>query len=232
LVPNSDAGSSRTGTTVVTLNVDPPSMDRVMVVGTSCSGKTTLAMRMAGVMDAPHVELDSLHWGPSWTEPPLEEFRKTVARTVEADRWVVDGNYGKVRDIVTARATDAVWLDYPFMLVFGRALKRTVKRIAGRKELWAGNRETFRGAFMSRTSILLWVIRTHRRHRRLYPVLFGPDSGVRLHRLRRPRDGDNLVRAITAGRTEEDGFDLPVEETHDRGTLDSALHRSHPEGAQ
>ena len=103
-------------------------MKRVVVIGSSCSGKTTLARRLAQVLNAPHVELDALHWGPNWTERPTEVLREAVSERVAGDSWVVDGNYTKVQDIVWPRATDAVWLNYPFPLVFGRALWRTLSR--------------------------------------------------------------------------------------------------------
>src|SRR5436305_799712 len=45
---------------------------RLVVVGTSGSGKTTLAREIARRRALPHVELDALHWGPNWTEPPVE----------------------------------------------------------------------------------------------------------------------------------------------------------------
>ena len=35
-------------------------LSRVVVVGTTCSGKTTFANRLAVLLDAPHVELDAL----------------------------------------------------------------------------------------------------------------------------------------------------------------------------
>jgi hypothetical protein len=44
--------------------------------------------------------------------------------------------------------------------------------VVWRETLYAGNRETVRQAFLSRESILLWVITTYHRRRREYPDLF------------------------------------------------------------
>ena len=41
-------------------------MERINVVGTSCSGKTTLARAIAGRLGLPYTELDALFWGPRW----------------------------------------------------------------------------------------------------------------------------------------------------------------------
>lgn len=147
-------------------------LERVVVIGTSCSGKTTLARALANRWNVPHIELDALHWQPYWTPRPLAEFRALTEAAITAERWVLDGNYGKVRDIVWGRATTVIWLNYPFHVVFGRALSRTVKRVLFREELYSGNRETFRLAFLSRESILWWVITTYHRRRREYPALF------------------------------------------------------------
>ena len=40
------------------------------MVGTSCSGKTTFARRLATSLGTQHVELDSLYWGSKWTLRP------------------------------------------------------------------------------------------------------------------------------------------------------------------
>ena len=55
-------------------------------------------------------------------------------------------------------ADTLIWLDLPFPLVMWRLLRRTLGRIRSRQDLWGtGNRESFRGAFLSRDSILLWT---------------------------------------------------------------------------
>jgi len=73
--------------------------------------------------------------------------------------------------------------------VLGRALVRTLRRIVLREELFGGNRESFRKAFLSRGSILWWVMKTFYRRRRDYRALFssGAFPDLRLIELRRPR---------------------------------------------
>jgi adenylate kinase family enzyme len=153
---------------------------RVSVVGTSCSGKTTLARCISQACGLPHFELDAIHWGPNWTELSVEDFRQAVRRVTAGEAWVIDGNYHVVRDIVWSRATHVAWLNLPFRRVFWQALTRTTKRVVERQELWAGNRETARQVIFDRDSILWWVLRTYRRRRREYPQLFQDPQYVHL----------------------------------------------------
>jgi adenylate kinase family enzyme len=151
-------------------------LDRIVVVGTSCSGKTSYAKRLAEILGSPHVELDALHWNPNWVEKPLQEFRALVTGAVAADRWIVDGNYTPVRDLVWPRATCVIWLNYSFPLVMARAMRRTLSRAISREELFSGNKESLRMAFFSRESILLWVLSTHRGRRRRFEQLKRSDA--------------------------------------------------------
>src|SRR5919108_416694 len=87
---------------------------KIAVVGTSGSGKTTVARALARRLGVPHVELDALFHGPGWTETPAEEFRRRVASATGASGWVVDGNYdSKLGDLVLGRGDTVVWLDMP-----------------------------------------------------------------------------------------------------------------------
>jgi adenylate kinase family enzyme len=162
---------------------------RIAVVGTTGSGKTTMARRIAQHLAINHVELDALHWGPDWTPAPIEPFRERTAQALNGDAWVVDGNYGKVRDIVWSRADTIVWLDYPLLVILGRLVWRTLRRIITREELWQGNRERFVAQFASRDSLFLWALRTYPRRRREYPALLQRPEYVRLTvvHLRSPR---------------------------------------------
>jgi adenylate kinase family enzyme len=131
------------------------SADRVIEVGTSCSGKSTFARRLSTVLQCPSVELDLLYWGPNWQPKSEQEFRQLVVHAVEADRWVVEGNYRVVREILWPRATTIIWLNYGFLTIFWRAFRRTLRRTVSREALWHGNRESFTRSFLSRESILV-----------------------------------------------------------------------------
>lgn len=163
---------------------------RIAVVGTCGSGKTTLAAGLARRLEFAHIELDALHWGPDWTEVPA--FRDRVQEALTGEAWVVDGNYSAVRDIVWARVDTVVWLDYGLPTILRRLLWRTFRRIFTREVLWSGNRERFWTQVATRDSILLWALQTYRRRRREYPALLAkPEyrhiNVVRLHSPRQTR---------------------------------------------
>ncbi|MBW4515031.1 MAG: adenylate kinase [Timaviella obliquedivisa GSE-PSE-MK23-08B] len=145
---------------------------RISIVGTTGSGKTTLAKKVAETCELPHVELDQLQWEPNWTAVPVNIFQERVRLALEGDRWVVDGNYSKVRDLVWSRADTVIWLNYPFHIVFRRSLQRTVKRIITQEECCNGNYESVRKTFFDRDSILCWMLTTYSKNQRKYPSLF------------------------------------------------------------
>lgn len=142
---------------------------RIVVVGTSGSGKTTLAQQLAAWLSYPHIELDSLHWGPNWTEAP--DFVQKVAQAVERPYWVLDGNYSRVRQIIWSQADTIVWLDYSIWVCYWRMVRRAFQRVFLRQELWNGNRESFRGQFLSKESLFVWIYHTHGRRRQKYNKL-------------------------------------------------------------
>lgn len=95
------------------------------------------------------------------------------------DGWVIDGNYeGKLGRAVMDAADTIVWLDLPLRLKLQRLLRRTRRRIRDDVELWSANRETWRGAFWGRESLLGWMLKTHFRHRRRWPRRFKGDPRV------------------------------------------------------
>ncbi len=173
-------------------------MLRVSVVGTSCSGKSHVAARLSRATGLPHTQLDAEYFLPDWQERPTDEFRDRVEKIASADRWIIDGNYSKARDLVWARATHVVWLNYPLPLVFRRALARTMRRVISREPLYAGNRESWRRTFLSHDSILIWVLATHRHNREKYGRLRAAPEWRKLPfvELRRSRDADELVAHV------------------------------------
>ncbi len=173
------------------------SYQRISVVGTIGSGKTTFARKTSRLLDAPHIELDALHWEPNWVEAPNDLFRERVKQSLQGDSWVADGNYHQVRDLVWSRADTVVWLDYPFRTIIARLARRTLRRILNHERLWNGNQEHIRGLF-TRDSVFLWAIRTYRRRRRQYPILLSRPENLHLRvvRLRSPREAAEFLSEL------------------------------------
>jgi adenylate kinase family enzyme len=146
------------------------------VVGNTGSGKTTVSSELARRLESRHIELDALNWGPDWTPKPTEMFRRHTTDAISGDKWIVDGNYSLVRDIVWPRAQVLVWLDYSFLASLRQLFMRTARRIMDREELWAGNRERLTTQLFSRDSIFWWLITTHRRYRTEYTELLASDA--------------------------------------------------------
>jgi adenylate kinase family enzyme len=181
---------------------------RIVVVGTSGAGKTTLARRIAAMLALPHIELDAINWQPGWrdlTRHDPEEFLRRVDEAIEAEAWVVDGNYGPVRDRVWRRATHLLWLDYERSLVMARVIFRTLFRLVVRTELWAGNHERWRH-LLRPSHPIRWAWSTWERRRRETAERLAQSECAHLvvARLRRPREVQRALELLAkaAGSTQ------------------------------
>jgi adenylate kinase family enzyme len=165
---------------------------RLVVVGTTSSGKSTFAKRLADRLGYGFIELDALHWEPDWQEAPLEVFRGRVEKATQAPAWVVAGNYHVVRDIVWSRAEVVIWLDYPFIRVFWQLTRRTFTRWWTQELLWGTNRESLWTHFKiwSEESLFHWLFKTYWRRKSEIPALLSqPEHGhLQLIRFKSPKE--------------------------------------------
>jgi adenylate kinase family enzyme len=172
-------------------------MRRVSVVGSSGSGKSTVAARLAEQLGVPHNELDAINHQPNWTPLPPDEFRRRVTEVTAPDGWVVDGNYSTVRDIVWARADTVVWLDLPRGVVARRITMRSIRRVARREELWNGNRERLRNLLTRdpEESAIRHSWLNHQKNHDRYEAALADPAFARLHfvQLRSQREIDAFL---------------------------------------
>lgn len=147
-------------------------MKRVVLIGATGSGKTTLGRTLSARLHIPFTDLDDLFWLPGWQQRPEEEFRRLAAEALpENGAWIVAGNYGGLRDLVWGRADTVVWLDYGFALTFFRLLKRSIARVLSRETFCNGNRETV-GKLLSGDGIISWLFQTYRRRKKDFGEAF------------------------------------------------------------
>jgi energy-coupling factor transporter ATP-binding protein EcfA2 len=165
--------------------------DRILILGGTGSGKTTLARELAAALQVPHVELDSLYFGPEFSTAPLPLLRERTSAAIAGDRWVTDGNKSAVRDLVWPRADTIVWLDYPL----GLRLWRLAKRARGRTSMLraeaaeTGSKKGLPGQLLAAARGVLTALRSHAGQRREYPRMFAEPANEHLAvvRLRSPR---------------------------------------------
>jgi adenylate kinase family enzyme len=73
--------------------------ERINVVGTSGSGKSTFARQLAGLLDLPYHERDRFFWKRGWQPASDEELFRKVEEATSQPRWVLDGNYTRTLPI-------------------------------------------------------------------------------------------------------------------------------------
>ncbi len=154
--------------------MEPFPYKKLIVVGATSSGKSTLAENLAVKLKLNYIEMDALYWQPNWVGTQDNEFATKVDEATRGERWVIAGNYSRTRPITWPRAEAVIWLDYRLPIVFWRLLTRTIRRWVTREELWNGNREKFWWHFKiwSDESLFHWLFKTYWRRKHEYPQLF------------------------------------------------------------
>ncbi|MGW3129095.1 adenylate kinase [Streptomyces sp. NPDC001123] len=135
-------------------------MERILVVGVTGAGKSTLARTLSSRLGLPYHEMDALYFdGPGWAVN--SGLAEDVSRLTAGPRWIIDSlGYPDVRDLLWDRADTVIWLDYPRRVVMPRVLRRSVRRTVTREALFGGNRETWSG-WLSREHPAWWAWSQH-----------------------------------------------------------------------
>ncbi len=169
----------------------------INVIGTSASGKSTFSKVLAEKLNVRYIEMDALFWKPNWQESNNSEFLKKLKDATFEDDWVLDGNYSRTASLKWAKANTVIWLDYSFSRTVFQALKRAIKRILTKQEIWpnTGNIETFRTTFFSRKSIILWTLQNYHSNRTKYADIMQSDtySHIRFVQLDSPKQAEEFI---------------------------------------
>ncbi len=183
---------------------------RIVIIGRTGSGKTTLARELAAALGVPHVELDALYFGPNFSTVPLPVLRERTSTAIAGDRWVTDGNKSAVRDLVWPRADTIIWLDYSFLVSLWRLRRRALWRASVLQEqaVKTGKKAGLPRQYFSAAKGVLTALRSHMGQRREFPRLFAKPENQHLAvvRLRSPQATRRwLARVIEGGTTPPSG---------------------------
>jgi adenylate kinase family enzyme len=157
---------------------------KIWLFGAPGSGKTFVAKKIADHYNIPHYELDGFFWSAGWTKTPESIFLGHVREKASGSDWIFDGNYPSAAAILEA-AQLAIWVDLPFFTTYPRVVRRSIGDTLSGKEIFSGNRETFRRIF-SRNGMPVYSLLHHKRNHRRFKGFYEGFPN-RKRRLRNPR---------------------------------------------
>ncbi len=144
---------------------------RIVIVGGTGCGKTTLAQQLGEPLQTSVYDLDEFYWLPNWQPRSVEKFEQKVSEIVNSEDWLISGNYSAVRAVIWAAADVIIWLDYPFSLTLWRLLKRSWQRLVTKAMICNGNHETWRRILSPQHSIIIWLFKSYWRRWSEYRML-------------------------------------------------------------
>ena len=125
------------------------SMKRILVIGSSGSGKSTFARNLGEILNVEVVHLDAYYWHAGWIETPKEQWPGVVEKLLERDEWIIDGNYSGTLEMRIAACDTIIFLDLPRLICLTRVLKRVlVYRNQSRPDMAEGCPKRFDWEFL------------------------------------------------------------------------------------
>ncbi len=86
-------------------------VNRVLVIGCSGGGKTTLSVQLANRLSLEYISIDrDVRWLPNWTERDKRQQRKMITEMVNRDRWLMDGSGASTFDLRLPRTDLILWV--------------------------------------------------------------------------------------------------------------------------
>ncbi len=100
-------------------------MKKIVVIGNSASGKSTLSMKIKELTNIPVFHLDKILWKKGWERTPEDEFRAKQTEILNQDKWIIDGvAYKSTIEERFSSSDTIIYLDTPLEICKERAKTR------------------------------------------------------------------------------------------------------------
>jgi len=105
--------------------------NRVLVIGCSGGGKSTLSIRISEQYGLKYISMDrDVRWLPGWVVRDRQEQRDRLRDFVQGERWVMDGTSHSSFDIRLPRTDLVLWVRVPRRVAL-MGVTRRVTRFLG-----------------------------------------------------------------------------------------------------
>ncbi len=126
---------------------------KIVVVGVSASGKSTLARRLSDKLNIPVTYMDAIMWKSGWEYIGDEETTKKLEEVSNEPQWIIEGYITKdSRTTLFEKADTIIYLDYSPVVASWRYLKRWWKHRRNPRPELPGSPEKFDFKFLK----LVW----------------------------------------------------------------------------
>ena len=129
--------------------------ERIIILGSGGSGKTTLARYMGKALNIPVHHLDKEYWLPNWERPDNDVWEEKVKSLVKEPSWIMDGNYIDTLDIRLNEADLVIMLDIKRSVCVASVIFRNIKgHFVKRTDINEGCKDAFNKNFFN---FISWV---------------------------------------------------------------------------
>ncbi|MDN6656978.1 MAG: AAA family ATPase, partial [Staphylococcus simulans] len=121
--------------------------ERILVIGSPGTGKSTFAKQLSQKMNIPVFHLDKLFWKNDHETINQEEFIKQIEKVIaENEYWIIDGNYRDTLPLRLEQAELVIWLKAPRWKCILNVVKRYFRLL--KNEDTGGNPKSMRLEFV------------------------------------------------------------------------------------
>ncbi|WP_444683941.1 AAA family ATPase [Alkalicoccus luteus] len=132
-------------------------MNRIVIIGSPGTGKSTAARKLGASLQLPVYHLDTYMWSAGWQLLNAEDQRRISHTLAAKHRWIIDGNYRASLQERIQRADCVLLFERPLLLSLYRIVKRRIRyRKTTRPDMASGCPEQLNVEF------LLYTIRFRR----------------------------------------------------------------------
>ncbi|HEV7318298.1 MAG TPA: AAA family ATPase [Ensifer sp.] len=101
---------------------------RILVVGCSGGGKSTLSQKLARQFQLTYISIDrDILWLPGWVQRDRAEQLQRIVERVAEERWVMDGTGPSTFNIRVPRSDMVIWVRMPRLLCVWGVVTRWLK---------------------------------------------------------------------------------------------------------